>query len=67
MSQAPHRFRDEMIKHLYAGKLLKEFARPGCNRNTTARLAYRCGFQRRFLREEEFIEVMQRRKQRGQL
>ena len=65
MTQARHRLKEAATKHLYQGRLLKEFVQPGCNRDTVARLADRCGFKRYFLKPAEFAEVMKRRKQRG--
>jgi hypothetical protein len=65
MTQARFRLKEAAVRHLYSGKLLKEFVQPGCDRGTIARLADRCGFKRYFLRPEEFAEVMARRKERG--
>lgn len=65
MTQARFRLKEAAKRHLYAGKLLKEFVQPGCDRNTVARLADRCGFKRYFLTPEEFAQVMARRRKKG--
>jgi len=67
MTQARYRLKEAAKRHIYAGRLLKEFVQPGCNRDTVARLADRCGFKRYFLTPKEFEEVLERRKQRGLL